>query len=92
MLSIFMYRWIGRAYSVDDPYHWFSFRLETISDSLENARTQLKQFEDLSQIDVPHNLVASFHPEGVKIPLFDYLDSVEPDIVPIRLSSLHVIS
>jgi len=89
---LFMYRWLGRAYGLDDPYYWLSFRLETISDSLENARTQLKEFEDLRKIDVPHNMVASFHPEGVKMPLFTYLDTVEPDILPVRLSTLHVVS
>lgn len=91
MLSpIFMYSWIGRVYSVDDPYHCLSFRLETISDSLENARSEIKQFEDLRQIDVPHNMVASFHPEGIKMSLSEYLETVEPDILPIRLSSLHI--
>lgn len=89
MLHLFMYRWIGRAYGVDDPNR-LSFRLETISDSLENAREQLKQFKDLGKIDVPHNLVASFHPEGVKMTISEYLKTVEPDIIPICLSTLHV--
>jgi hypothetical protein len=90
MTTLFMFRWIGRVYGTDDPYHWVSFRLETISDSLENARAQLKQFEDLHKIDVPHSMVASFHPEGEKMPVFEYLEIVEPDILPIRLSSLHI--
>ena len=85
-----MFRWIGRVYDTDDPYHWVSFRLETISDSLENARLQLKQFEDLKKIDVPHRMVASFHPEGEKMHVLAYLEIVEPDILPIRLSTLYV--